>query len=545
MSSEQITDSSKDLAVRLLKRHATLKANRKNWHTLWQDVGDYVVPNKDDIFHSQVEGEKKTNLLFDSSATRYNRVLANALFSLLTNPTTKWFELTTGDPKLDSTLNVKRWLQSCENKMRNVLNSSNLQTELHSVYEDLGSFCTSVLFIEEDKEEVVAFLADQIYTCYIAESAKGIVSELSRELRWDLRQIVQEFGDEWMDEETEREYEKCIEQGTDTKHCLVQIILPEKYVMPKESTEYSPMKFKQYYILEHKKLIVSEEQFESFPAAVPRLVKLTREVYGRGPGIDAMPDIKTINQMKKIVLKGGQLAVAPPFQGTDNSLIYPPNFQPYGMNYRRPGSDELKPLITGARPDIGLDLIEKIQADIKEAFFFDQIRLVENDRMTATEIIQRRDEQFRSFGAILGRLNNELLKVIIDRTFLIMSKRGMFESLPPELDKLTEVKIRYTSMIARAQASLEAETLQRALASSATILQAQPQTMDLIDGDEVLKMNMDIFGVNHRVLRSDKDVKNMRQARAQQQQQEMQAEQEKMQAEAQSKMMQAGAGLEG
>lgn len=541
MSYPQPTNSSKSKAEYLLRRHKALKKTRVNWHTLWQDVADYVSPNKDDVFFSHIQGEKKTNLLFDSSATRYNRILANALYSLLTNPTIKWFEFTTGIPEVDSILSVKKWLQKAENLARQVINGSNFQTEIHSVFEDLPSFCTAVLFIEEDETDVIRFMADQIYTCYIAEDAKGVVNELSRELKWDLRQIVGEFGEDWMDDDCRREYEKYIADGSDRKYCVVQIITQKRRGKGDEGV----MPFEQHFVLEHKKIILAEENFESFPAAVPRLVKLSRETYGRGPGIDSLPDIKTLNQMKKIVIMGGQLAVAPPFQGSDNSLVYPPNFKPYGMNYRRPGSEELKPLITGARPDIGLDLIQAVQADVKEAFFYDQIRLIESDRMTATEIMQRRDEQFRSFGAMLGRLNNELLKVIIDRVFLIMSKRKMFEALPPEMEQFKDIKIRYTSMIARAQSSMEAETLGRALAASATIIQSQPQTMDLIDGDEVLKMNMDIFGVNHRILRDDKEVKGMRDARAKQQQEEQQLEQERLQSESQKNQMAAAGALSG
>jgi hypothetical protein len=533
----QTTDSSKDDTEeisKLLKRYKTLQKSRVNWHTIWQDVGDYVVPNKDNIYRSNVSGEKKTNYLFDASATRYNRTFANNLYSTLTNSTTKWFELSTGDPRLDSIIAVKKWLQSSEERMRGVLNASNFTTEIHSVYEDLPSFGTAILYIQEDKEEVVRFQADQIYTAYISENNKGMVDEIFRCFKWDYRQIVREFGEDWMNDECRREYEDCKKNGTDKKFEVVQAIVP--------SDESGSMKYIQYYILEHKKIMLEETKFESFPAAVPRLVKLSDEIYGRSPAIDSMPDIKTLNQMKKIVIVGGQLAVAPPFQAPDNSLVYPANFKPYGMNYRRPGSEKIEPLITGARPDIGLDLIKAVQEDLKEAFYYNQIHMVENDRMTATEIMQRRDEQFRSFGAILGRLNNELLKPVIDRTFMIMAKKKMFDELPAELQKLSNISIRYTSMIARAQSSMEAEPLNRALQASATILQAQPQTLDYLDGDKVLKKNMNVFGADHSVLKTDAEVKKIREDRAKQQQAEAQAQAQKDQAETMKTTAQAGVG---
>ena len=68
-------------------------------------------------------------------------------------------------------------------------------------------------------------------------------------------------------------------------------------------------------------------------------------------------------------------------------------------------------------PGLGLDILESIGEEIKEHFFINQLRIIEQDRMTATEIIQRRDEQFRSFGSILSRIFFEGLQPQLNRLF--------------------------------------------------------------------------------------------------------------------------------
>ena len=92
--------------------------------------------------------------------------------------------------------------------------------------------------------------------------------------------------------------------------------------------------------------------------------------------------------------------------------------------------------------------------------------------MTAAEIIQRRDEQLRQLGPILGRLSRELLKAIIDRVFGIMMRRNLFDELPEELqsDDGFKLDIKYVSSIAQAQLTAQSENISRAIgASSAKI----------------------------------------------------------------------------
>jgi hypothetical protein len=48
------------------------------------------------------------------------------------------------------------------------------------------------------------------------------------------------------------------------------------------------------------------------------------------------------------------------------------------------------------------------------------------------------------------------------------------------------------------------------------MIQAQPQTLDLVDGDMWLRRNWSIFGADVDLLRKDSDVKRIREDRAKQ-----------------------------
>ena len=60
-------------------------------------------------------------------------------------------------------------------------------------------------------------------------------------------------------------------------------------------------------------------------------------------------------------------------------------------------------------------------------------------------------------GPILSRFNNEVLNPFIGRIFSILSRAGVFPPPPQELQG-TELNIEYTSMLARSQKEVQANT---------------------------------------------------------------------------------------
>jgi hypothetical protein len=497
------------------KRYGELQGNRVNWESHWQDVSRYVAPNKDDIWDNQTKGEHKTDHLFDSSAKRYANELSNALHSMLTNPTTRWFELTTGNRELDALKPVRVWLQESVQTMIRILNNSNFQEEILETYHSLSSFGTAPLRIEEDELQYIRFYSRPIYKCYISQNSRKKIDFLIRKYKFTVRQIAQEFGVESLD----RHMSEQLRDKPNTEYEILHAVGPRSdLIISGLDSGENPLPYFSLHVLAERKKLLNDPMagFHEFPYACPRWMKLPGETYGRSPAMDVLPDIKTINAMKKVILQGAQLVVAPPLQMVDNSLIRPIKFRPFGINYRRPGSEPIEPIVTGANPAIGQELLEEIKMSINEGFFIHQLRMAQADRMTATEVIQRRDEQLRSLGGILGRLQNELLAPIINRTFNILLRAGALPPLPEELAEAGTIDVRYTSMLAKAQIQGDAENVQRAISVALPLMESQPEIMDNLDGDKMLRISFDTFGVDERFLRSEEEVEEMRDARAEQ-----------------------------
>ena len=98
------------------------------------------------------------------------------------------------------------------------------------------------------------------------------------------------------------------------------------------------------YVLCKDEIILEESGYEEMPVLAPRWSKASGEVYGRGPGMATLPDVKMLQQMSKTIIKAAQKVVDPPLQLEDDSVILPVRTIPGGLNYRRAGSEPITPL---------------------------------------------------------------------------------------------------------------------------------------------------------------------------------------------------------
>ena len=75
------------------KRYNEMSSNRGTWEDHWQEILDYVMPRKADIVTKRISGDKRTEVLFDSTAITANNLLAASLQGTLTSPSRQWFYL--------------------------------------------------------------------------------------------------------------------------------------------------------------------------------------------------------------------------------------------------------------------------------------------------------------------------------------------------------------------------------------------------------------------------------------------------------------------
>ena len=505
-------------AEEIIKRFEKLVSLRQNWDSHWQDVTDYIIPRKDDVFRSQTKGEKKHTRLFDASAIQANELLASFLHGMMTNPSTQWFDLITGIPEIDKLDEVRFWLQDSVRRMILTLNNTNFQTEIHEVYLDLGSLGTGPMQIIKDKEKVVRFDSRPIYESYVAENNKSQIDTIYRSFNMSIRQLIQEFGKEFIEKDSTRQ---LANRNAFDEEEVIHAVFPRADAEIKNNGRPANFPFVSVSILKKSKIILKESGFREFPYVVPRWSKISGETYGRSPGMKALSDIQMLNSMMKTTIRAAQKIVDPPLFMPDDGILLPVKTTPGGFNYYRAGTaDPIRPLETKGRIDIGVLMMDGIRDRIRQAFFVDQLQLQEGPQMTATEVLQRTEEKVRFLSPVLGRQQFELLAPTINRVFNIHERAGLFLE-PPDVLRGIDIQVRYSSTIARAQKVGEAQSLVRGLDLLAPVAQAQPEILDNLEGDEYFRFVANTFGFPQEIIKTEDKRDAIRQARAEAQKAEL------------------------
>lgn len=506
-----------DYVKGLVKRFDYIKARRDNWDTHYQELGDYMLPRKADIVKKRSRGEKRMEQIFDGTALQAVDLLSASLHGMLTSGASPWFHLDVKDTELNRDDEVREWLQDTSARMMRAFNQSNFETEVHEMYVDLVVFGTGCMFVEMDKGHLRCSTR-HISEFYVQEDQYGIVDTVFRKYSISAVAAVQRFGIDSVGEHIKRVYEKTPDETVDILHCVTPRVDRDP-----NKADNKNMPFMSVYICMKTKMAISEGGFEELPYVVPRFLKATGEVMGRSPAMVALPDVKMLNLMSKTIIQASQKMIDPPLLVPDDGFLLPIRTQPGGLNFYRAGSrDTITPLNTGANIPIGLSMEDQRRQAIRSAFFVDQLLVGGSPNMTATEVIQRQEERMRVIGPVLGRLMNEMLRPLIDRVFALMVRENLLMPAP-EILQGRDVDIEYVSPLARAQKSSSLNNTLKALEVLMPLAQSLP-VGDHIDPDGLVRHITEALGVPKSTLKTQREVNQVRQDRAEQQQAMMERE---------------------
>ena len=124
-----ISEQEKDRVSEIIRTKDQLYSKRQGtWSNHWSELAEFFLPKKDNIYGHPTRGEEKMNRLFNEKSIHAVELLASALNSMLTSPTSRWFNLTTGDIELDNNIEVQLWLDDVAEIMMDALNQSNFNT---------------------------------------------------------------------------------------------------------------------------------------------------------------------------------------------------------------------------------------------------------------------------------------------------------------------------------------------------------------------------------------------------------------------------------
>jgi hypothetical protein len=511
------------------KRINQMEGSRGTWEDHWQEILDYVMPRKADITFKRTKGEKRAEILFDSTAITASNLLAASLQGTLTSPSLQWFNIKLKEEQLNQDRGVQLWLEDCSKRMYEVFNETNFNSEVHEMYLDLVTIGTGALFVEEGNkgfvESKIHFNTMHIAEYYIQENVQGYVDTLYRRYKLSARQAVQEFGEDNLGEKVL----KAAKEKPDKMFNFIHAVEPlEDYerALGKATTK---LPFHSCHVCEEDKMIVRGGGYNEFPYLVPRWTKATGEIFGRSPSYNALPDIKTLNKAVEIGLKAWAKAIDPPLLVQDDGVIGRVRMTPGGITVVR-NDAAIKPLQIGSNWQITDMKENQLRTAIRQAYYSDQLQLQEGPQMTATEVQVRYELMQRLLGPTLGRFQSEFLNPLIERVFNIMFRANALAPVP-EIAEGQSLQVEFIGPLARSQRMEEAVAVERLYQLGMQLAQADPNILDLFDNDTAIRLRAELLGVPKTVLRGPAEVEQMRRQRAQQQEMQQQMMMAQQQAE--------------
>ena len=507
-----------ELRQRAENRMAGLRSNRYSWWVHAQELANYYLPRRYKWIitpNQAARGSPINQHIIDSTGTLAARTLASGLLAGLSNPSTPWFKFMI-DGEDDAGSDVVRWLAECARRMYTVFQESNFYNAMATMYFDLVIFGTAVVIIYEDFENVI-HCYNPCFGEYFVDSLSRFESVvLYREFVLTIAQIEDQFGYENMSPGLQRQFDNGGASLTReyVVMCAIEPNLEPYGGIPKM------FKFREVYweAGSSRDNILRKCGYHDFPAVVPRWDLTGNDPYGRSPAMDALGDVKQLQQETKRKAQAIDKMVNPPMTADVQMKNQPASLLPGGITYvnglsrDRPGFTTVytvMPPIAEMKQDI-----QEVQERIKRIFFnnlFTDISDLQTVR-TAEEIIARQEEKLLMLPTI-KRIDNEALARAIERTWGIMLRGGLLPRPPPAAAGKF-VAIKYTSPFAMAMKAAETGAVERVMQFAGNLVAVDPTVMDNFDLDSTAHVYSDMIGADPRILRKESDRDGIRAARA-------------------------------
>lgn len=516
-----------DLASKLIQHKNKISDDRSNFEYVWEQISEFVLPNRQDFLRDRAKGDRRDERVFDTTAIQANETLAAALHSGMMNPASRWFNLMPSDPRLAESREVKEYVEEVLRIMYATFDSAegNFYQQTHEMLLDLVAYGTSIIYIEENFENGITFNTRHLSEIYIQENSRGVVDTIFRDFKFTARQAAQEWGEENLSDGLKQ----ALKMNSSEKFDFIHAVMPRKDAQRIDPNSIDGIaddrEFIGFYVSVKDKSVISTKGFYEMPYVVIRWEKLVGESYGRSPAWNSLSDIRMINVMSETVIRAAQKQVDPPLLMADDGVLMPLRTHPSGVNIggvSQDGRPLIQPLQAGGNLQVGLEMMEQRREAIRRAYFVDQFIPKEGTPVTATEFLQNQDNALRLTGPQLKRLQAEGVSRIIDRTFAIRQRQNIFPE-PPEALQGVNLEIDYISPVVKNQRASELLGMNRAIDSAAALIPYQPDILDNVDGDAYLRRALETAGVPITDIKSEDDVTEIRQARAEQQAAQQQA----------------------
>lgn len=533
-----------DLPLRMQceSRLLGLRVTRYSWWTHARELADYFIPRRYKWLitpNQMARGSPLNQHILDSTGTLAGRNLASGIMSGKSSPTRPWLKLKIGRVDSTQTSPTSLWLAECERLMYLVFQESNFYNSIAVWYFDLVIFGTAVMLTYEDFENVINCVNPCFGEYYVDIDGKYRPVIFYREFTLTISAVVDEFGIDNCSENIQRMYREGgagLTREIIVAHAIEPNTEAEKYGIPAKFAyrevywEWGGSTSPQSGSTNARGFLRKRGYYERC-AVIGRWDLVSNDAYGRSPAMDALFDVKQLQQEVRRKAQAIDKMVNPPMVADIQLKNQPASLLPGGVTYitgySATGKAGFSSVYDTKFPvgEITEDLNE-VRERIKKAFFNDILQTASQyetrSNVTAVEWDMRKAESLVMLGPVFERIDNEGLKVVVERVWAMMSRAGIFPPPPAEIAG-KNLTIEFISILATTQAAAATSGIERLLQIAGGLVGVDPAVLDNIDIDYALDKMSSLLNNDPKLIRSPAALAMIRQKREQQQQADQQA----------------------
>lgn len=512
-------------AQEMVREFDALKANRSTWQSHWTEISDYLLPEYSTMFGSwgsphRTEGDKRMSLIYESAPLKSLDRAVSATDHLMTPADQVWHYFSSPDPAINEDREARLYFDAVNEIVRAARDNpqANFASQKELIYESLIAYGTGgALYIDDFEGSGLRYRHCHLSEIYILQNHQYMVDTVYRHFSYTAHQMSTKKA--WagtLPQKVKDALKNRPEEKFEILHC----------VKPRQArglyrADGKGMKYASYYIFYSGKdsVILSEGGYNVMPYVIPRYCRAGHEVYGRGIGMRILPDVKNMNQMALAYLKQSHLAIDPPWAVYDDDEVDVPSIIPGSAvagGLDKEGRFLAQPYQFGQIQFGRENMIDK-RRDIDQHFDLDVFEIYLNkDRMTATEVLQRKAEKIALLYPRLVKLYAEFHAPLIERELDVLARNGELPPLPRILqprrgEPKKKYKLKFDSPLTQAQESGRIASFFRLWEQTVAMVSTtgdprDREALDRLNLPKAVQWAARGSGVPEELLRSDEEI---------------------------------------
>lgn len=400
----------------ILKRFTKSVSYRQNWENLYSSAYEQFMPQRSKNFKgdsSDGQNNDGLNVVYDSTPLDALNKFVSKLQTSLVPAQKNWVRLKVGTSLTENESKLQPVLDRITSIFFSAIRNSNFDVEASECFYDLAVGTACLMMQEGDVLNPFKFKTVPLSELYLEKVGNGQYNSIFRK-----HKIIPMYAKKvWSDAVVTKE------MLSDAKE--------QDFV---EAVVQEDNKWKYYVVFAKEKKTIVERTLRYNPFIVFRWSVMPGEVYGRGPVLFALPDAKSLNKTKELILKNASIAVAGVWTAEDDGITNPENVTikpgaiiPVTSNGGASRAASLQALQTGTNFNVGDMVIADLRQSISNIMFANPLGPVDQAVKTATEIEYRQKQYADEVGAPFGRLESEFIRPIIQNGLLILDSLGKID----------------------------------------------------------------------------------------------------------------------